>query len=236
MPELINWYMEKCSDRSTVRIAHGIVFGSPKFRDGQSIHTSGIQEIVREGDILKIQTQNSVYEGSLAMHLLTKEAYKDLYGALKTYGYSWQDAETLVRRMWDAYFPLGKKKKKLLQSLFPEKYGTCNILEFSGQTKHYFRFLARRDPDGNRFWDQGSLHVTPGRCGEMAELHDEALQKQNINFRFYPRPDGLELDGCPAEYGAVLVRNGGLGPLEVKVGVHRYRIPAGECVELVERG
>ena len=83
MPKLFDWYItmhpmdaahmlrwegrEYLGEKDFFFVGHGNVTGSPKFWDGEFIHTSVIKRLdfIEEDELLRIHTQNSIYDCAL---------------------------------------------------------------------------------------------------------------------------------------------------------------------------
>lgn len=234
MPILVNWYASKGVDgESTIS---GAVFGDDRFYNGYFIHTSRIMSIKKEGNVFKIQTQNTLYECNLSMHILSRDMQLTTSEVLVEYGFTREETNTLMKKMWDAFFALDGKKKKLLSGLIPRKSTEYNVLEFSSEEEYYFRFLARQDEKGLRFWTEESLYVTIGSNQSIAEIRPEGLESGTagqIVFRFWPYGENhLRLCEGYEKYGGLSLRNGGLSTLTIEDGKCRFEVEPGKCIVL----
>lgn len=143
MPKLINWRMER-RPASKQYIMWGTVYGNPRFSDGHEIRTSTVQEIKRLGSVLHVQTRNTLYECSLAMHDLNKKEYEILRGALELYGFPKEEAARLTERMQDAFFPLGEEKRRCSGVYLQSQMESVIYWNFPVKKRAIFVFLPEK--------------------------------------------------------------------------------------------
>ena len=234
--ELKNWWFEVGYGEARKKIlAMGYVYNNKRFRDGQEIHTSWVQEITKQDDILILKTKNSVYHCLLGEHCddtsdLDKVAVKERLSHLG-------DIEKLKKEMSKAREAKRKREEEGLKKLIPEEQDNVLIMEFSSEKPDYFKTMLAKRNGVIRYLTDYTVHVGMVRdsvlIGDSLDDLDIPLNER-IDYRFFPMfYDTLEFYQWYKFGGVVYGKNSGNSKLTLDTPAGRFVIPPGACYPLM---
>ena len=235
---LKNWYLEehgRKEEDSVYWMAHGNVYGNPRFSEGYKIHTSEIRKIVVEETYLDVHTRNSVYRLPFAemrdretFLFLEQDAFfeADLWTEEKKEALKANILQE-AKKKWDTE---AAKRKAQLESL-PQD---CLCMVFSEKAHFYYEeFFEKKDG----IVKQGIMRPHLGMFQDSVLLSLEELNEEPADYRYFP------LNGNTIEFyvwygyeGDIYIRNNGCYQLEIKGLAGNVLIFPGEIVLMQKQG
>ena len=201
MPTLYNWYIDKPREHCH---AHGNVVGHPKFTDSLPIHTSAIQRISLDGEIVTIETRNTVYMAALPDCDLARERNE-----------SRLFPEGLIERLKREYRARVYKTKK-----------DSVLLVYSDHCSYYFdRCIVNRSGQKTELGMGTHLGMFQDSC--LIGRAGMAVCESTCDIRYFPHPGWIEYYTMDTDSLPVYLRNAGEHTLYFRMGAYWLELPPG---------
>ena len=223
MTELRNWYFKEYAyeeESKSKYIVKGVVYGhtSALCPDGLFIHTSTVQSVTDKGDILEVQTHNTLYTLKKSLVAANYYAYdvneqkkQALSDCLKHF--MGAQGEELFAQLHELILAaLGRVREKA-QAL---ENGSM-LLSLSADSKYYFDSVYCKNSVGEVKMEKMYVHL--GMFQDSVLLADGEARYfpyKNNSVEFYDPFAYASLRGEPADVERVYVCNSGSKPLRIR--------------------